>query len=131
MEKFTQIDIIEDLIYDQLNEHQNVKKAFDMAYHQFYIVTKDTQDLAIINEMVHDFVSRLYNVVYTKASESEELLFDHINDEDGHFYQHYKSYTPSKNQEVVTQLNTLFEKSNEIYLNNIVSQMVDLYQMII
>jgi hypothetical protein len=130
--------IIEDLIVtldDSINSNVNI--YFENAYELFHSILKNETDGTNIQKMIIFFISQLYDIIYLKTSFNEELLNDHINDEDGHFFEFYRDYTSSKNQEVVTHLNEImsdmesmvFTKDNIDYIKNYIDKFIYLYNM--
>jgi hypothetical protein len=139
MNTIEQMDLIFDHIQDILtkNVNVNVKELFESSYTLFESIVKNEVKEEEIQKMVSYYVSQLYEIVYTKASYQEELLNDYINDEDGHFFEYYQKYTPSKNQEVVTHLNEIIEDINSMnfnqdnfdYVKNYIQKFIYLYNM--
>jgi hypothetical protein len=112
-------DIIDD-IYDDMN-HKNIETIFEESYQSFIdflkynVFIEKTYDLdENINKYSKLYINLLYDVIYNKASYEEELLNDFINDEDGDFFEFYKNYTPSKNINVISDLNSIHCELNDI-----------------
>ncbi len=139
MNTIEEMNTIFDNIHDVLskNVNVNVKELFDVSYTLFESIVKNELKEEEIQKIVSYYVSQLYEIVYSKASYQEELLNDYINDEDGHFFEYYQNYTPSKNQEVVSHLNEILEDMNTMvfnidnidYVKNYVEKFIYLYNM--
>lgn len=105
-------DIIDDM-YQEMN-NKNVIFIFEESYTafieflKFNVIIDRSYDMdENINKYSKLYINLLYDVIYSKASYEEELLNDFIYDEDGDFFEFYKNYTPSKNINIVSDLNEI------------------------
>ncbi len=142
-------DIIHDIvdtIYENVEINNDIKNIFENSYVEFIqfiylnVLNENRYDINNnINKYSKLYINLLYEVIYTKASQEEELLNDYINDEDGSFYEIYKNYTPSNNQNIVSELNILyseletitFTKNNLELLKSYVSRFANLYNSLL
>jgi hypothetical protein len=116
----------------------DIPKISTTIYQLFYEVICD-EDQELHSRIIYDFITELYEWVYSKACEYESiLLHDYLYDEDGHFFEFYKNDSHYIYQDIVSDLNRLFDNvksvnytlSNVITIRNYIAEIIRLYLMI-
>ncbi len=107
-----------DLVDSHNINNKNVISIFEESYMafihflKFNILIEKSYDMdENINKYSKLYLNLLYDVIYRKASYEEELLNEL---EYGDFFEYYKNYTPSKNINIVSNLNEIYNELENI-----------------